>query len=161
MPIPVATRYKARTSGYSLAETAGLNPAWGTEVSLVSVVFCQVEVSATDRSLVQGSYTDCSVWSRNFKNVLALSRFQLLCQSKITPCSIFWHNNRYKCRRTYLAPNSTVVTRYKLIAGIRTKVHTNTHEFISAYVPVNMPKASLSAVCVRTYRLLHESLNVV
>ena len=67
-----------------------------------------------------GSYTECSVRSRNFKNVVALARFQLLCQSKITPCSIFWHNYRHKCRRTYLAPNSIVVTWYKLIAGIRT-----------------------------------------
>jgi hypothetical protein len=29
---------------------------------LVSVVYCQVDVSATDRSLVQGSSTDCGVF---------------------------------------------------------------------------------------------------
>jgi len=40
-------------------------------LSVVSVVCCQVEVSATSWSLVQRSPTDCGrcgVWSRNIKN---------------------------------------------------------------------------------------------
>jgi hypothetical protein len=51
---PVATQSKERVCGQSLAdETAGLNPPGGIDVSyFVSVVFCQVEVSATGCSLV-------------------------------------------------------------------------------------------------------------
>jgi len=37
----------------------GSNPTGGMDVSVVSVVCCQVEVSATDWSLVQRSPTDC------------------------------------------------------------------------------------------------------
>jgi hypothetical protein len=60
--IPVAERFKARVYGHSLAGIEGSNPAgaW-MSVSLVSIVYCQVEVSATDRSLVQRSPTDCGV----------------------------------------------------------------------------------------------------
>jgi len=43
----------------SLAGIAGSNPAGGNgRLSLVSVVCCQVEFSATGRSLDQGSRTD-------------------------------------------------------------------------------------------------------
>jgi len=40
-------------------------------LSVVSVVCCQVEVSATSWSLAQRSPTDCGghVWSRNIKNM--------------------------------------------------------------------------------------------
>jgi hypothetical protein len=41
-------------------------------LSLVSVVCCQVEVSATSRSLVQRSPTDCGVsdvWSKEITNL--------------------------------------------------------------------------------------------
>ena len=44
----------------SPAGTAGSNPAGGMDVCM-SVVCCQVEVSATGRSLVQRSHTDCGV----------------------------------------------------------------------------------------------------
>ena len=46
-----------------MAGISGSNPAWGMEVSLASVlcVCCRVEVSATDRSLVQKSSTECGV----------------------------------------------------------------------------------------------------
>ena len=44
-PIPVAVRPKAWVCGRSLAVIAGLNPAEG-----MSVVCCQVEVSAMGRS---------------------------------------------------------------------------------------------------------------
>jgi hypothetical protein len=37
------------------------NPTGGMDVSFVSVVCCQVEVSATSWSLVQRSPTDCGV----------------------------------------------------------------------------------------------------
>jgi len=37
------------------------NPAEGMDMSVVSVVCCQVEVSATGRSLVQRSPTECGV----------------------------------------------------------------------------------------------------
>jgi hypothetical protein len=46
--------------GFSLAGIMGSNPAWGHGcLSLVSVAFCQVQVSATGRSLVQRSPTEC------------------------------------------------------------------------------------------------------
>ena len=48
-------RSKARVCGI-----AGSNPA-GEDVSLVSVVCCQIEVFATGRSLLQRNPTDCDV----------------------------------------------------------------------------------------------------
>jgi len=60
--IPVATRSKAWVCGRSLAETAGSNPTGGYGcLSIVTVACCQVEVSATGRSLVQRSPTECVV----------------------------------------------------------------------------------------------------
>jgi hypothetical protein len=56
----VAEPSKARVCGGSLAGTAGSNPAGGS-LSLVSVVCCQVEISATGRSFVQRSPIDCVV----------------------------------------------------------------------------------------------------
>ena len=44
---PVAARSKAWVCGRSLTRIAGSNPAGGMDVSLYSVVCCQVEVSAT------------------------------------------------------------------------------------------------------------------
>jgi hypothetical protein len=61
-PIPVAAGSKAWVCGRSLAGIAGSNPAGGMDVlSVVSVVCCQVEVSATSWSLVQRSPTECGV----------------------------------------------------------------------------------------------------
>jgi len=51
---PVATRSKAWVSGRCGFESRRRHGC----LSLVNVVFCQVEVSATDRSLVQRSPTD-------------------------------------------------------------------------------------------------------
>jgi hypothetical protein len=47
MSIPVAAGFKALVAGI-----AGLNPAGSIDVPPGSAMFCQVEVSATDRSLV-------------------------------------------------------------------------------------------------------------
>jgi hypothetical protein len=47
VPIPVAERSKARFCGRSFAGIAGSNSAGGMDVSVVSVVCCQVEVSVT------------------------------------------------------------------------------------------------------------------
>ena len=61
---PVAERSRARVCGRSLAGIAASNPTRGHRcLSLVSVVCCQVEVSAVSRSLVQRSPTDCGVSS--------------------------------------------------------------------------------------------------
>jgi hypothetical protein len=61
-PIPVAARSKAWVYGCSLAAILGSNPARGMDVlSLVSIICCQVEVSATGWSLVQRSPTECGV----------------------------------------------------------------------------------------------------
>jgi hypothetical protein len=62
LPIAVAVRSKAWVYCRSLVGIAGSNPRLGHGcLSLVSVVCCQVEVSATSWSLVQRSPTDCGV----------------------------------------------------------------------------------------------------
>jgi len=59
---------------------------WHGCMSVVSVLCCQVEVSATSWSLDQRSPTDCGaslcVWSRNIKNEEALAHWGLLRQKK-------------------------------------------------------------------------------
>ena len=56
--IQVAVRSKAWVCSHSLAGIAGLNLSGGLDVlSCLSVVYCQVEVSAAARSLVQRSLT--------------------------------------------------------------------------------------------------------
>ena len=60
LPIPVAERSKASFYGQLLAGIAGLNPAGCMDVCL-SVVCCQVEVSAMGRFLVRRSPTKCGV----------------------------------------------------------------------------------------------------
>ena len=52
-PIPLAARSKAWVWGRSLAGNVGSNPAGGMDVCVVSVVWCQAEVSASGSSLVQ------------------------------------------------------------------------------------------------------------
>ena len=47
LSVPVAARSKAWVYGRSPAEIVGSNPTGGMDVCLVSVVCCQVEVSAT------------------------------------------------------------------------------------------------------------------
>jgi hypothetical protein len=61
VPIPVAVRSKVSVYGRSLTGIVGSNPSEGMDVSLVSVVCCQVEVSATGWSLVQRTPTECGV----------------------------------------------------------------------------------------------------
>jgi hypothetical protein len=55
----MASRSKAWVCGRSIAGISGLYPAGGMDVSLVNGVCCQAEVSATGRSLVQRSPTEC------------------------------------------------------------------------------------------------------
>jgi hypothetical protein len=57
--IPVAARSKAWVRGRSLPGIAALNPA--RVMGVFSVVCCQVEVSATDRLIVQRIPTECGV----------------------------------------------------------------------------------------------------
>jgi hypothetical protein len=57
----VAARSKARACGLSLVEAAGSKPAGGMKVFRVCFLCCQVEVSATVRSLVQRSPTERGV----------------------------------------------------------------------------------------------------
>ena len=56
-PIPVAERSKA----WVCSGIAGSNPAGDMDFFVASVACCQVEVSATGRSLVQRSPTTCGV----------------------------------------------------------------------------------------------------
>jgi hypothetical protein len=55
----VAARSKAWVCGRSPVGIVGSNPTGGKDVSVVSVVCCQVEVSAMDASLGHRSPTDC------------------------------------------------------------------------------------------------------
>ena len=48
LPVPVAARSKAWVYGRSPAAIVGSNPTQGLDVCVLSVVCCQVEVSATD-----------------------------------------------------------------------------------------------------------------
>ena len=58
----MAARYKVWVRDRSIAGIVGSNPAGGQGcLSVVSVVCCQVEVSVTDRSLVQRGPTECGV----------------------------------------------------------------------------------------------------
>jgi hypothetical protein len=58
----VATRSKAWVCGCPLAGIVGSNPTGGRGyLSLVSVMCCQAEVSATGSSLVQRSPDECCV----------------------------------------------------------------------------------------------------
>ena len=59
MPIPVAARSKAKVCGRSPPEIVGSNPIGDIDVCCEYFVCCQVEVSATSRSLVQRSPIDC------------------------------------------------------------------------------------------------------
>ena len=88
----MAARSKAWVCCRSFAGIAGSNPAGGMEVfSLVNIVCCQVEVSASSWSLVQKSPTDCgvsdSVWSWILANVEALAHWGVLRlgKNKYTP----------------------------------------------------------------------------
>jgi hypothetical protein len=58
----VAVRSKASVYGRSFSGIAGSNPAGGDEeLSVLIVVCCQIEVSASGLSLVQRGPTECSV----------------------------------------------------------------------------------------------------
>ena len=60
VPVPVAARSKASVCGRSSTEIVGSNPTGGIDVCvLLSVVCCQVEVTASGLSLVQRSPIDC------------------------------------------------------------------------------------------------------
>ena len=55
----MAARSKTQICGSLLAGIAGSNPLGGTNMSFVIVMFCRAEISATSRSYVQRSPTDC------------------------------------------------------------------------------------------------------
>jgi hypothetical protein len=81
----IASRSKAWVCGRLLAGIAGLNSAGGMDVCLVNVVCCQAEVSATGRSLVQRSPTECDVSlsvSKCNSNPLYLQWVGRRCQTK-------------------------------------------------------------------------------
>jgi hypothetical protein len=78
MPNAVVERSKA-VCGRSFAGIAGSNPAGVMDVCFFEC--CQVQVSATDRSLVQRNPSGCGsrcVWNRKFKKEVALARVGLL-----------------------------------------------------------------------------------
>ena len=62
IPVPVASRSKPWVCVHSTAGITGSNPVWGHEwPSVVSVVFCQIQVSASSWSLFQRSLTECGL----------------------------------------------------------------------------------------------------
>ena len=58
-PIPLAARSKGVSLPLLVAGIVDSNPTRG--MSVMIVVFCQVEVSASDRSLLQRSPSECDV----------------------------------------------------------------------------------------------------
>jgi len=78
VPILVAARSKAWVCCHSLAGITGWNPAGGMDVSLLWVLCCQVEVSASGWTLVQRSPTECGwVWSWSHDSEEALAHWGL------------------------------------------------------------------------------------
>jgi hypothetical protein len=62
LPIPVAERSQARVCSLSLAGIMRSNPAEGMDICFLWMLcVCQVEVSATGRSVIHRSPTDCGV----------------------------------------------------------------------------------------------------
>jgi hypothetical protein len=59
-PVPVAERFKAGSAAASIAGTVGSNPPESC-LFLANIICCEVEDSATGRSLVQRSPADCDV----------------------------------------------------------------------------------------------------
>jgi hypothetical protein len=70
----VAAPSKAWIGGRILAGIVGSDPTGGMDVSLVQCLFSQVDASATGRSLIQRSPTECgmclSVTKRKIKSLL-------------------------------------------------------------------------------------------
>ena len=101
----MAARYKAWVCGRSPAEIVGSNPVGGHgRLSLVRVVCCQVEVSATSWSLAQRSPTDCGVFFEREFEASTIRRFWLprvccamgkkeLCCGLVAsnPCATTWN----------------------------------------------------------------------
>jgi hypothetical protein len=74
VPAPLAARSKACVCGHLVGGIAGSIPAGGHGyLSLVSVVRCHVEVSASGRSLVQRSPTECGVSECDHKASIMMS----------------------------------------------------------------------------------------
>jgi hypothetical protein len=120
-PIPVPARSKPLVCGRSLTGFAGSNPAGGHGcLSLVSVVCCQVEVSATSWSLVQRNHTECDVpksvcsWSLGNEETLA-------------------HNGLF-CHVGYQSTHSYFL--FQLILGLRRRVLGWVRQLHSHPVPV-------------------------
>jgi hypothetical protein len=96
LPIPVAIRSKEWVCGRSLARIAGSNPARGIDVSVVSVVFCHVNLTVSGWSLFQRSLTECGeswVWSRRPTRGCCTKKIHLLLMPQIVgtqrKCSFF------------------------------------------------------------------------
>jgi hypothetical protein len=77
-------------------------------LSLVDAVCCLVEVSATGRSLAQGSHTDCSVFA---------------CDSEAS-----------KMGRSWLTRGCRITKKKPLPRWTQTNKHTNIHTYIHTYV---------------------------
>lgn len=86
LSIPVAAQSKAQVCGCWLVGISVSNPVGYVDVPLclLSVVWCQIAVSATGRSLVQGSPTKChvSVLSQTLENEAVQALMRLLRHKK-------------------------------------------------------------------------------
>jgi len=86
----VAARSKAQVFGRSPAEIVGSNPTGGMDVCVVSVVCCQVEVSATDDHSSRGVLPTVArrcVWSRNLENKEAKARYRAVENTTTVGCN--------------------------------------------------------------------------
>ena len=92
MSVPVAARSKAQVCGRSPAESVGSNPTADMDVvSVVSVVYCQVEVSGradhSSRGVLPTVVRRC-VWSRKLVNEEALAHWGLSRQKQTIPSEL-------------------------------------------------------------------------
>jgi hypothetical protein len=100
-PIPVAARFKAWVYGRTLAGIVGFNSRRGHGcLSLVSVVYCQIEVFATGWSLVQRSPIECGVSECNREaSIMRRPWFTRGCHATGKKCGVWVNMFIYVIRR--------------------------------------------------------------
>ena len=108
MPFPVAARSKAWVCGRLFTGIASSSPAGEHgSLSVVSVVCCQVEVSATGRSLVQRSRTGCGVSVCDCEApIMRRSRPNMGVGGGKESSMLLWWLYKYNCARCIVAGSS-------------------------------------------------------
>jgi hypothetical protein len=120
-----AARSKYRVHGRQVAGIAGSNPVGG--IACVSVVYCQVKVSATGWSLDQSSHTKCRVSECDLE------------ASTMRKTSLSWHEKKnYKC----WAERLVTLNKPRLVLLFRTIIQDvfMPHNLFNTYFNINTHK---------------------